>query len=135
MRANTFAGQVIAVLSCRTSAFEQGSAEPQTFPRRLRALLSMDAKPPVGRPVALPGRQASRARESFLTSELFVSWLTSSGCTVPMSASACEHTHPLLSLSGPSIAVRVTSLAPSTSTSTSTAPSTTSPRRIFATWT
>lgn len=40
MRANTFAGQVIAVLSRRASAFELDSAEPQTFPGRLRALLS-----------------------------------------------------------------------------------------------
>jgi tetratricopeptide (TPR) repeat protein len=40
MRANTFAGQVIAVLSRRASAFELDSAEPKTFPGRLRALLS-----------------------------------------------------------------------------------------------
>ena len=40
MRANTFAGQVVAVLSRRASAFELDSAEPQTFPDRLRALLS-----------------------------------------------------------------------------------------------
>ena len=40
MRANTFVGQVIAVLSRSASAFELDSAEPQTFPGRLRALLS-----------------------------------------------------------------------------------------------
>ena len=40
MHANTFVGQVIAVLSRRASAFELDSAEPQTFPGRLWALLS-----------------------------------------------------------------------------------------------
>jgi hypothetical protein len=40
MRADTFAGQIIAVLSRRASAFELNSGEPQTFPGRLRALLS-----------------------------------------------------------------------------------------------
>lgn len=40
MRANTFVGQVITVLSRRASAFELDSSEPQTFPGRLGALLS-----------------------------------------------------------------------------------------------
>lgn len=94
MRANTFVGQVIAVLSRRASAFELDSAEPQTFPGRLRALLSRlrridpasltptgagqvtaseksraeapeAAKPQVGRRTAPPGQQTSRTRESF----------------------------------------------------------------------
>jgi hypothetical protein len=40
MRADTFTGQVIAVLSRRASAFESDPVEPQTFPGRLWALFS-----------------------------------------------------------------------------------------------
>jgi len=40
MRANTFVGQVIAVLSRRVPAFELDPAEPQTFPGRIKFLLS-----------------------------------------------------------------------------------------------
>lgn len=50
MRAHTFAGQIIAVLSRRASAFEPSSGEPQTFPGRLRALLSHPRHPTTASP-------------------------------------------------------------------------------------
>lgn len=45
VRANTFAGQVIAALSRRTPAFQPGPTEPQAFPGRLRALFSRHDRP------------------------------------------------------------------------------------------
>jgi hypothetical protein len=73
MRANTFAGQVIAVLSRRVSAFELDSAEPQTFPGRLWALISRQRRaapvspsPASGSPVRVMEKSQAAANETVL---------------------------------------------------------------------
>jgi hypothetical protein len=55
MRASSFAGQVVAVLSRRTAAFQPGQAEPSTFPGALRAYFTGKRRRAPGVAPAAPG--------------------------------------------------------------------------------
>ena len=70
MRANTFAGEVIAVLSRRAPAFQLKPTEPQTLPGRILALLRPRKRTASASPTASTFSQALAPEESHAQADL-----------------------------------------------------------------